>query len=248
LGGVFFDNSVRLEPTEIAGFNQAFRSLIPESVAGLVPGTEFETWGVGLDQSFKTGTYLLVQGEILNSEASRRVGMLTNSDTTVPIPDSPSSTRQTLDYEEKSLSITANQLIGKDWAVGARYRITDSDLTTRFPGIPSSTFGSASLKQDVSATLHQVYLYAIYQHRCGFFAQVDGVWSQQSNRGYTPDLPGDDFWQVNLYFGYRFLQRRAEARVGLLNLTDQDYRLNPLTLYNELPRERTLTLSLKLNF
>jgi len=41
MGGVFFDNSVRLEPTQIGGFNQAFRSLIPESVAGLVPGSSF---------------------------------------------------------------------------------------------------------------------------------------------------------------------------------------------------------------
>jgi len=32
LGGLFFDNSVRLEPTQVGGFNQAFRSLIPESV------------------------------------------------------------------------------------------------------------------------------------------------------------------------------------------------------------------------
>src|SRR6185503_17836799 len=39
LGGVFFDTSVRLEPTQVAGINQAFRSLIPESVVGLVPGT-----------------------------------------------------------------------------------------------------------------------------------------------------------------------------------------------------------------
>jgi outer membrane receptor for ferric coprogen and ferric-rhodotorulic acid len=104
------------------------------------------------------------------------------------------------------------------------------------------------LNQDVSATLHQIDLYGIFQHSCGFFSQFDAIWSQQSNRGYSPNLPGDDFWQFNLYVGYRFLQRRAEARLGLLNLADQDYRLNPLTLYNELPRERTLMVSLKFNF
>ncbi|HXJ75469.1 MAG TPA: TonB-dependent receptor, partial [Candidatus Dormibacteraeota bacterium] len=84
LGGVFFDQSVRLEPTQVGGFNQAFRSLIPESVAGLVPGTRFETWGVGLDQSIKvTGpfrSYLVVEGQWLNSDGNRTVGMLTNSD------------------------------------------------------------------------------------------------------------------------------------------------------------------------
>ena len=248
LGGVFFDNSVRLEPTEIAGFNQAFRSLIPESVVGLVPGTRFETWGVGFDQSFKSGTYIVVQGELLNSDASRIVGLITNSDLTIPTPDSPSGTRQSLNYNEKALTIAVNQLVFNDWVFGARYKLTDADLTSNFQNIPPGTFGAAGLNQDVSASLHQIDLYSIYQLRCGFFGRFDAVWSQQSNRGYSPDLPGDDFWQFNIFLGYRFLQRRAEARLGLLNLTDQDYRLNPLTLYNELPRERTLTVSLKFNF
>jgi hypothetical protein len=36
--------------------------------------------------------------------------------------------------------------------------------------------------------------------------------------------------------------------VSVLNIFDQDYRLNPLTLYTELPRERTLAVSLKFYF
>jgi hypothetical protein len=36
--------------------------------------------------------------------------------------------------------------------------------------------------------------------------------------------------------------------VGLLNIAGQDYNLNPLNIYNELPRARTLAVSLKLNF
>jgi tetratricopeptide (TPR) repeat protein len=248
LGGAFFDTSVRLEPTQLAGFNDAFRSLIPESVAGLVPGTKFETYGAGLDQKFKTGTYLTVQGEFLKSDATRTVGILTNSDTTVPIPDSPSGTPQSLYYKEKSLVVAFNQLLGKEWAVGARYKLTDGDLSSSFVQIPATLFGAGPLHQDVSATLQQLDLSLIYQHRCGFFAQFDAIWSQQSNRGYSPALVGDDFWQYNVLFGYRFLQRRMEARLGLLNLSNRDYQLNPLTLYNELPRERMLVASFKLNF
>lgn len=250
LGGVFFDQSVRLEPVQLAGFNQTFRSVIPESVAGLVPGTRFETWGAGFDQRFKeTGTYLLLQGEILNSDATRTLGILTNDVAGDPFtPGNPSSTRQTLDFEEKSFVAVVNQLVGREVSVGVRYKLTDADLTTHSPDIPATIPGAWRLNQDVSATLHQVWLYAIYQHRGGFFTQFDTVWSQQSNRGYTPDIPGDDFWQFNVYAGYRFLQRRGEVRVGLLNIGNEDYRLNPLTLYNELPRERTLMVSLKLDF
>jgi len=36
--------------------------------------------------------------------------------------------------------------------------------------------------------------------------------------------------------------------LGVLNLADRDYHLNPLTLYNDLPRERTLVASLKFYF
>ena len=37
-------------------------------------------------------------------------------------------------------------------------------------------------------------------------------------------------------------------QLGLLNITDQNYRLNPLNLYNELPRERTLSVLFKFYF
>jgi len=248
LGGAFFDNSIRLEPATLAGFNQAYRSLIPESVAGLVPGTEFETWGLGLDQHFKSRTYLNIQGEVLQSDGTREVGVLVNSDPLVPVADTASTTSQSLDFKERALTVALTQLIGDEFAVGGRYKFTDADMQTRALDIAPTTAGVAALNQDVSAKLHQVWLYTVYQHRCGFFAQVDGVYSDQSNSGYNPALPGESFWQFNAFVGYRFLQRRGEVRVGLLNITDEDYNLNPLTLYSELPRERTLTVSLKLDF
>lgn len=248
LGGVFFDSSLKLEPTQIAGFNQSYRSLIPESVVGLVPGTSFETFGAGVDHNIaSSGTYFLVEGQSLNSDATRTVGMFANSDVSNPAADLPSSTRQSLDYTENSLVASVNQLLGDEWAIGMRYKLTHAQLDGRFKDLPSDTLGADGF-EDLSSYLHQVNLYAIYQHRCGFFAQVDTVWSQQSNQGYSPDIPGDDFWQYNLHLGYRFYQRRVEAKIGLLNIGDQDYRLNPLTLYNELPHERTFVASLKWYF
>src|SRR5207247_1229667 len=38
----------------------------------------------------------------------------------------------------------------------------------------------------------------------GLFFRFESIWNQQSNRGYTPELPSDDFWQFNLFAGYRF--------------------------------------------
>jgi tetratricopeptide (TPR) repeat protein len=247
LGGVFFDNSVRLEPTQIAGFNQAYRSLIPESVVGLVPGTRFETFGVGFDQAIKkTGTYITLDGQILASKATRAVGILVTG--TVPDPDMPGSTRQSLDFEEKSLTLAVNQLLSEEFALGARYRLTYADLEQRFIDLPATTTGAIPIRQDLAATLHQLWMYANYNHASGFFGRLSGVWSAQSNHGYGGSRPGDDFWQYNAAIGYRFLRRHVEATVGVLNIGDQDYRLNPLTLYNELPRERTFVANLKFYF
>jgi len=91
-------------------------------------------------------------------------------------------------------------------------------------------------------------LFAIYNHPCGFFAEAQSLWYAQNNKGYGSSAPGDDFWQFNAFVGYRFPRRNAEVMLGLLNITDQDYRLNPLNVYNELPRQRTLALRLRLNF
>src|SRR5207237_9714694 len=80
------------------------------------------------------------------------------------------------------------------------------------------------------------------------FLRFESIWKQHSNRCYTPDLPGDDFWQFNAFAGYRFWRRNAELTVGLLNLTDQDYHLNPLNLTPEFPHQRTLTLRFRFSF
>jgi hypothetical protein len=96
--------------------------------------------------------------------------------------------------------------------------------------------------------LQQLNLSAIYNHPCGFFAKGEALWDSQFNEGYTPGEPGADFWQFNAFLGYRFPRRKAEIMLGLLNITGQNYNLNPLNLYNELPRSRTLVLRLQMNF
>ncbi len=247
LGGLFFDNSVRLEPTQIAGFNQAFRSLIPESVAGLVPGSQFETAGVGFDQSFANGTWFGLEAEWLTSHGSRTVGAFTNS-TFLPIPDSISSTRQTLDFCERNLSAYGAQLLG-DWvSISARYRLSDATLNGRFPQIPDTAAGLSQLEQHQQASLHQLSFGANLNHPSGLFAQWESSWYRQHNSGYTTALTDADFWQHNVFVGCRTPRRYAEIRLGILNLSNTNYRLNPLNLHADLPRARTFAASLRFNF
>jgi len=74
------------------------------------------------------------------------------------------------------------------------------------------------------------------------------VHSLESTGSPSPQIPGEEFWQLNVFAGYRFWQRKAQITLGILNVTDQDYKLNPIVLYNELPRERTFMARLDLNF
>jgi len=171
-------------------------------------------------------------------------------DFSVPGPPAPASTREELDFHERTVNFTVNQLLGEEWSIGARYRLSHAELEDVFPQVPATATqqGGFRARQDLEATLHQVHLFTIFNHPSGFFAGSSAIWTAQSNKGYAPDRPGDDFWQFNIEAGYRFARRRVELRLALLNLLGQDYRLNPLNLTTELPRERTLAASLRFNF
>ena len=247
LGGLFFDNSVRLEPTQVAGFNQSFRSLLPESSAGLVPGSTFDTASLGFDQALPSGTYFGLETEWLHSEGDRNIGV-TIGPAPAPFAGAVSSTKQTLDFRERNLSAYAVQLLGQGFSLGARYRLSEAQLETRWPEIPNNAIGLHQAVQSERSLLNQVALSLNYQHSSGLFGRWESAWSHQSNSGYTPSRPGDDFWQHNAWVGYRFPRRSIELRAGLLNITSQDYRLNPLNLYLALPRGRTAVGSLRLNF
>jgi len=250
LSGASVDQSYQLEPSQVAGFIQNYRSIIPESIAGANAGAQFETFDLSLEQKFRTETYLGVSGEILNSTVNRVAGAFDYLPDELNYPV-PSGLEEKLDYTEQTLQVTANQLLARDWSFGANYRLSQAVLNDSYPSVPLSLpdgFTDFTPRQRTQGVLNQLDLTAIYNHPCGFFAEGEALWFAQSNEGYTPGEPGDDFWQGNLFAGYRALHRRAELTVGLLNVAGQDYHLNPLNLYDELPRSRTLMVRLKLNF
>ena len=240
LGGVSFDQSLRLEPVQVAGFNQSFRGLIPEALQGSVAGQEFETWGVAFDQTFPTRTYLTISAERLASVATRQVGAFELQSDFITYAEG--ATAQQLDFVERSLGASVSQLAGDYFAFTTRYRLSEATLDSEFPEAGASD-KTASHERSV---LHQLQLEARFNHPCGAFATFTSTWNRQSNS--NPRLPGDDFWQHDVWVGYRLLQRRAEVSVGVLNLTGQDYRLHPLNLYVDTYRDRTVALRARFAF
>ena len=248
VAGASIDQDFQLEPTQVAGFNQAFRSLIPESVAGANAGATFTVYGVSLEQKLPSRTYLSVEGDLLQSSVSRQDGTFELDFSTFGAPPIISSLSEQLQFKEEDLTFSAHQLLGRDWALTASYKVSRAMLDDYYSGVASATAAAYGWPDgNVSATLQTAGLQAIYQHPSGFFAQASTTWTRQDND--DPTAPaGDDFWQCNLLAGQRLFHRHAEISFGILNLTGSDYHLNPLNLYEETPRDRTFFTEFKFFF
>jgi hypothetical protein len=255
IGGIAFDDSVRLEPTQLAGFGQAYRTVISEAEAGSVIAPRQDVAGAALDLKLAPSTFAGVQAQWVHSDVDQSLGVFTGAGNP---PASSSSTPERLDYHEWSLGLSLHQLLGNHWSAGVRYQWTDSTLAWEYPAIPEDTPlqrlpGSGSnLSRTEGASLHELGVQLGFNHPSGLFARVESRWFFQDNDGYpnafSPARPGESAYQLDLAAGFRFARRRGELVVGCLNVTDQDYRLNSLTPYPDLPRERVWYGRFRWNF
>ena len=243
LGGVSFDESVRLEPVQLAGFNQAFRSIIGESVVGSVSAPEYDIYGGGFDLKMGEHGFLTVAAQVLETAVDRNQGVFF-FDGNVPVI--PGATLDLLRYREEDVGVSYTRLIGEDWTVNAGYRMINSDLERRLPEIPSTVSPLALTRNETR--LHQTNVNLIYNHRSGIFGRAEGRWLIQDNSGPLPGGSDEDFLHLNAFVGFRKPGRHYEVTIGVLNLTDRDYQLDPLSPISELPRRRTVFLRAELNF
>ena len=112
---------------------------------------------------------------------------------------------------------------------------------------------SPGADQQGSGILHHLILAANWNSPTGLFARAEANWYNQRLSGAdfqrgTAGRQGDDFWQFNAQVGYRFARNRCEVSAGILNLTNTDYRLDPINYLDTLPRSRTAVLRCKITF
>ncbi len=281
ISGASFDESVRLEPTQVAGFLQATRSLASEALIGSVAGSRLRIAGVSLEQKLPSRLYFAVEVERLEQRLDTRDGVFDNlDDVGNPLGILPSSLVERIRYREDIFTASVNKLLGPTLSLGARYRYTKSDLHRELPELTAALKVSQDsgavdgLAQNANTRLvsglHELSLFAIYNHPSGFFARGEANYYRQANASYVNDatlsepgadgrahaivttsntgVAGDNFWQFNLLAGYRFSRNRCEVSCGVLNLANRDYRLSVVNPYEELPRERTFVVRCKLNF
>ena len=254
VGGVTFDESVRLEPVQLAGFNQAYRTVISESIAGSVEGPVYKNWGLSLEGAAASRTWWGASFNVLEENVDRTVGAfdyLASPVFPAGAAALPSGAQEKLAYREEVLSLSLNQLLGDEFAVGLGYRYTHAELRDTFPEIPIAVNATANRTDE--AALHEFTMYANWNSPTGLFARAEANWYAQDIDGSVGGLrmnglPGDDFWQFNAELGYRFHRNLCDFSVGVLNIGDTDYRLTPLTYYRELPRERTFFVRYRLSF
>ncbi|HEV7925114.1 MAG TPA: TonB-dependent receptor, partial [Verrucomicrobiae bacterium] len=244
MGGLLNDSSTLIEPSEVAGFNQAFRSLIPESAGfGTPPAAQFETWGLGAEHKFPTRTYLDIEAQLLTSRGNQLIGAWSSSP--IPVPTAVADLPQTQYFQEKDAFVSLSQLISKELSVGARYSLTSVDLSTHLT-LPPGTSDPQLYNLHENSTLNEVSLFADFAAPCGFFSQFQANWWDQFNT--LPGEGGDHFWQFNFYAGYRFPRRHIEVSVGVVNIGNQDYNIDPVTYFLEQAHSRTFVANLKFNF
>jgi tetratricopeptide (TPR) repeat protein len=243
IGGVSLDESYRLEPVQLAGFSQAFRTLIPESVAGSVSAPGFDVAGLALDLKLPARTYLGLRGDFLKSDVDQQVGLF-NFDIATQ-QGSVGGTSEQLRFTENAATLTLDKLLGEEWSVGGSYRFQQTRLNTRFPQLAGLGADAAS-----RADLHQFTLRTSWNHASGWFARADASWYLQDhfNSALSTADRSEDTCQVNLQLGWRFPRQLGEVSAGVLNALGNDYRLDPLSGLPEFARERVFFGRLKLYF
>ena len=254
MGGVSFDESVRLEPVQFAGFNQAFRSVISESITGSVEVPAYKNWGLSAEGALPSQTWWSVSFDLLQEDVERTVGVFDALTAPVFLPGFvilPASTENRFAYRERIFTAGINQLLGHEFAVGAGYRRTRAELRTLFPQIPTAILASADGWEE--GTLNEFSVHANWNSPTGWFARAEGNWYAQALAAtaagrYVASPSGDRFWQFHARLGFRFHRNLREISGGVLNLNDRDYHLSPLTFTRELPRTRTFVFSARVSF
>lgn len=246
LEGLGVDHSLQLEPTGFAGFSQAPGARFL-AATNSIEGTRWETMGGSIDRRFAKRTYLGMTAEWRRAEAKRQVGGMGVASDSFFAPV-PLQAEQEVNFDDTSLRFDLTQLLGDGWSMGCRYRLSWSRLERRYTDVNSTTTLPAAFLSPVEeeSLLHEIRLRTMYQHRRGLFGQIEASGFFEENEGYTPDGSSEQVWQLHAEVGCRFRRRQGEVGIGVVNLTDQDYRLSPLGTGERISRQRAFYVQVRL--
>ncbi len=234
LTGISYDESIRLEPSQLAGISQTYRSLMPVSEVGPVEGHRFSSYGVAIDVTISKRAYAGLHWLGANSSATRDTGYLE----LIPIDQnsrySSFQAEETLDYREHTVGGWVGALLGDDAFATLTY---DYELAELDRGVPRLGPRSFSHRE---SSLHRLGLHLGANFASGLFWRIDSQFFWQESLGAiaSRQSASDNSNQTDLTLGWRFPNQRGEFACGVLNFFGKDYRLDPLNSEPERARER----------
>ncbi|HEX2900603.1 MAG TPA: TonB-dependent receptor, partial [Bacteroidia bacterium] len=198
LGGVSFDESVRLEPVQLAGFNQAFRTIISEAYAGSVEAPVYKNLGLNVEGALGPCSWWSLSFERLRENADRVTGAFDFLVAPIfPFPGFavlPAGTTEQLSYEERVWTVGVNRLIGERFAASVSFRHTDATLLRHFPQVP--TLAGVDTHDEVS--LQEIIFRPSWNSPAGWFARAEAGWYRQDAVGTTSGSTStDNFFQLD---------------------------------------------------
>jgi tetratricopeptide (TPR) repeat protein len=241
LSGVTLEESYRLEPAQLAGFSQFYRSVIPESLIGATSGQKINTTGLALDARLPDQSYAGIEFRNTRSAVHRSVGafQIDDAETNGSLVNLP----ENINYEENAVTITGHRLIGTMVALGGGYSRSYVSFDRRFPtleNVPDYT-----QPQPQSTVLDTMRFQVVVNFPSRAFSRMTSAWYIH---GSNPLSSYPTHQALDLEVGWRFPRQLGEISTGVLNALDSDYRIDPLTATPELPRSRVLFARLRLNF
>ncbi len=252
MNGFRIEDSLRLEPSNIAGLTTAYTSIVPTQITSGWAGGTIDTLSLALNGKLSEETYLSFDLSYGEFAAERTFGRFIENFTTGSTANQPGELiigeiDQSLDYDEISFTARADHLLTSRTSVGVsftwQYAHIDEQLDNDL-GVSSTS----PYLDDTSATLYTGSVYARYQNTNGWFAGTDlSYWIQQSD-SITPEIGDTNAPNLNLSIGYRLQKQRGEITFSILNLTDEEYELNPVNNYSEPPHERTFVIQTRFSF
>lgn len=242
LGGVGFEESFRLEPTQVAGFNQRHRGLIPPTVSGALVGERMTTASAAVETRLGTDVHLGIEGSWSESDATRRPGTYRFEDTSGSFV--VDQLYQQLEWDERSITAYAGWLAGRQWSLLGRYRLASIAYDEAWEGLSDSPFLSIpgmTERSRTHVTVQQVGFGVRYHAESGWYAGAESSWWREWGHG-PRSADEVDHLRLDLLTGYRFARRRAEVEVGMENLLGDDPRPSPLTVDGATLRERAFVI------
>lgn len=254
LGGVSLEQDYRLEPSQVAGVLQGFRSLIPESLIDSHAGEMMESFGYEAERRFGSGTYLTVSASRHASKVGGWQGVF-DYNAQGAVSAVASQIPHVAKYVEKTAGISIDQIIGREVVIGAGYRVSVVDLEGSYPSLGERLIQNLSGEllapgRRDSGTLQRMDLRLLSNFRNGLFGSVVTGFTSQTSRTHTlsslePRLRLDA-WSLDLAVGWWSPNRRFQCAIGLRNALNSDLRTDPLL--GGLPRAYGRSLSWRLLF